>query len=252
MMRFVDLFAGTGGIRLGFEQACVSSGIRTECVYSCEIDRKACESYRLNFGQDAYADIREANNLPDFDFLLAGFPCQSFSYAGKQRGFGDTRGTLFFEVERLLKRHQPTHFLLENVRGLTTHDKGRTFRTIEERLHALGYHTQVKLLNSCHFGVPQNRVRIYIVGSRKEPVRSSLRSDTGPADSHSYRRAGQASLLNSGPRTLVRDILQSRVEEKYLCSPDFVNRLQRIVGKDLSSLHGYRLIDYRGGNAIHS
>ena len=107
MIKFIDLFAGTGGIRLGFEQACKQFGIATECVFSSEIDKNACAAYELNFDDNPLSDITKIEVLPEFDFMLAGFPCQSFSYAGKRRGFGETRGTLFFEVERLLSKYKP-------------------------------------------------------------------------------------------------------------------------------------------------
>ena len=139
MVKFVDLFAGIGGIRLGFEQAMRELGIESECVLSSEIDKDAQETYELNFGHKPEGDIYQIKQFPEFDFLLAGFPCQPFSYAGKQKGFVDTRGTLFFEIERLLKEHRPKGFLLENVRGLTSHDKGRTFQTILEKLKASGF-----------------------------------------------------------------------------------------------------------------
>ena len=168
MIRFIDLFSGTGGIRLGFQMACSSLGIESKCVFSSEIDKDACASYILNFKEDPKCDIREVETLPEFDFLLAGFPCQAFSYAGKRQGFGDTRGTLFFEVERLLRKYKPKGFLLENVRGLLTHDNGNTFQTIVNSLNELGYNIEYRLLNSCNFGVPQNRVRIYIVGLLNE------------------------------------------------------------------------------------
>lgn len=113
MIRFVDLFAGTGGIRLGFEQAISKIGAKSLCVKSVEIDKRACETYESNFHENPYGDITQETYLPDFDVLLAGFPCQSFSYAGKQLGFGDTRGTLFFEVERLLEKQSP--FLLQPI-----------------------------------------------------------------------------------------------------------------------------------------
>ena len=177
MIKFIDLFAGTGGIRLGFEQACKKHEIETECVYSSEIDKNACKSYELNFGHNPYSDITKVDTLPSFDFMLAGFPCQSFSYAGKQRGFGDTRGTLFFDVERLLKKYKPKGFILENVRGLTTHDKGRTFKTIINSLEAIGYNVEYRLMNTSNFNVPQNRVRIYIVGVLEQPFQIKLNSD---------------------------------------------------------------------------
>ena len=254
IMRFVDLFAGTGGIRLGFEQACFEHGLKSECVFSSEIDKKACESYELNFGVNPQSDICQVSTLPEFDFLLAGFPCQAFSYAGKQKGFGDTRGTLFFEVERLLSKHMPSFFLLENVRGLTTHDQGRTFKTIQDHLKKLGYHLHYLLLNSSNFGVPQNRVRIYILGSRYGEIGSDLYSDTGPADSHKYRKEWkQGDLFEvSKKQTVVADILDRVVDTKYHCSNEFTRQLRNIIGEDLTALHGFRLIDYRGGQSIHS
>ncbi|NER92594.1 MAG: DNA cytosine methyltransferase [Symploca sp. SIO1B1] len=108
MIRFIDLFAGIGGIRLGFEQAMEALGISSQCVFTSEIDNKACETYILNFHEQPHGDVAKySNKIPEFDFLLAGFPCQPFSYAGKREGFGDTRGTLFFEVEKILKKHMP-------------------------------------------------------------------------------------------------------------------------------------------------
>ena len=141
MIKFIDLFAGIGGIRLGAEKALDKHGIEACCVLSSEIDEKACETYALNFGEIPEGDIKQITEVEPFDFLLAGFPCQPFSYAGKKRGFGDTRGTLFFEIERLLEQYRPKAFLLENVRGLKTHDKGRTFETIINKLQNLGYGT---------------------------------------------------------------------------------------------------------------
>jgi len=124
MIRYVDLFAGIGGIRLGFEQALDDLGIEHKCVLSSEIDKRAQETYELNFGETPKGDIYKISDFPGFDFLLAGFPCQPFSYAGKQKGFVDTRGTLFFEIERILGEYRPSGFLLENVRGLMTHVAG--------------------------------------------------------------------------------------------------------------------------------
>ncbi|WP_255222169.1 DNA (cytosine-5-)-methyltransferase, partial [Salmonella enterica] len=123
-------------------QAMKEIGLSTKCVKSSEIDKKACESYKLNFDEESYCDIHDVDIDESFDVLLAGFPCQAFSYAGKQLGFADTRGTLFFEVERIIKKNKPKLCLLENVRGLTSHDKGRTFSTILKSLHNYGYHVE--------------------------------------------------------------------------------------------------------------
>ena len=254
MVKFIDLFAGTGGIRLAFEQACEDYGIEFECVYSSEIDKQACQSYELNFGTNPYSDITKVDEFPDFEFLLAGFPCQTFSYAGKCKGFGDTRGTLFFDVERILKKKRPAYFLLENVRGLVTHDKGRTFKTIKDSLESLGYSVNYLLLNSSNFDVPQNRVRIYILGVLNNQIKLTLNSDLGAADTHKFKiksKYVQASLF-SNKATTVQDILEPDPDKKYVCSQDFINKLGKIVGDDFSHLHGYRLIDYRGGKSLHS
>jgi len=258
MVRFVDLFAGVGGIRIGFEQACHDLGINSECVFSSEIDPDACETYRLNFGERPSGDIKQyVDSIPDFDFLLAGFPCQPFSYAGKREGFGDTRGTLFFEIEKILQRNKPKGFLLENVRGLTTHDGGRTLATIIRALENLGYSVTYLLLNSSDFSAPQNRVRLYILGVLNEQIQISLLSDKGAADSHKFKnRAFEMPLFfPANGHTIykvVRDILEARPHEKYNCSPDFIKRLGKAVDGDFNSLHGVRMIDYRGGNSLHS
>jgi len=256
LIKFVDLFAGTGGIRLGFEQACNNYNLENECVFSSEIDKKACLSYELNFGSNPYSDITKVSELPDFDFLLAGFPCQTFSYAGKKKGFGDTRGTLFFDIERILKQKKPSYFLLENVRGLISHDKGRTFKTITENLKKLGYSVDYLLLNASNFDVPQNRVRVYILGVLNQPLKLTLNSDPGAADTHKYKRKFQSlqkSLFNDEKRvTRVKDILESNPDKKYNCSLDFIKKLRKVVGDNFTHLDGYRLIDYRGGKSLHS
>lgn len=160
-MRFIDLFAGIGGFRYGLEK----SG-NFKCVYSNEWDVYASSVYQKHFG---YCDIRDictvnASELPDHDLLVGGFPCQSFSVAGRRQGFTDTRGTLFFEIARIIKEKRPRLLLLENVKGLLSHDQGKTFRIILTTLDELGYNLQWQVLNSKDFGVPQNRERVYIVG----------------------------------------------------------------------------------------
>ncbi|MDC0833234.1 DNA (cytosine-5-)-methyltransferase [Geitlerinema sp. CS-897] len=189
-----------------------------------------------------------------FNFLLAGFPCQPFSYAGKQKGFGDTRGTLFFEVERFLEQYQPTGFLLENVRGLISHDKGKTLKTIIHALEKLGYGVSYLLLNSSNFDVPQNRVRIYILGLKGKKPQLSLHSDKGAVDSHSFKKGAiQGNLFNNVFQIkTVKDILETDVSYEYFCSEEFTKMLERAVNGDFQNLHGVRLIDFRGGNSIHS
>lgn len=256
MISYIDLFAGIGGIRIGASNALKKNGIASQCVLSSEIDERARETYFLNFGEIPSGDIHQITDIPPFDLLLGGFPCQPFSYAGKRKGFGDTRGTLFFEIERILDKYQPKAFLLENVRGLYTHDGGRTFETIIRKLHDLGYGTYDLLLNSSDFGVPQNRVRLYILGLKGATPRMTLKTNLGAADSHTFKQNYiQQSifdlLCDKNPRRTVRDILENSVSEKYRCSATFEQQLITAVG-DLEKLHGYRLIDYRGGHSLHS
>lgn len=160
---FIDLFAGIGGIRLGFERA----GAR--CIFSSEWDPECCQTYEANFGDRPAGDIAQIRSadIPDHDILAAGFPCQPFSILGDGRGFRDTRGTLFFEVERILRDRRPSAFLLENVRQLVTHDGGQTFTVIRHRLQELGYQVYWRILNGLDFGVPQKRERVVIVGFRE-------------------------------------------------------------------------------------
>lgn len=159
---FIDLFAGIGGIRIPFDEM----GYR--CVFSSEWDAKACRTYFANFGTIPFGDITKipAHTIPKHDVLLAGFPCQAFSIMGKMEGFADTRGTMFFEIERILKHHQTPYVLLENVKQLVSHDGGRTFNIILERLSMLGYYVKWKVLNALDFGLPQKRERVIIVGFR--------------------------------------------------------------------------------------
>lgn len=256
MIKYIDLFAGVGGIRLGISEALRKKCIQSKCVLSSEIDEKACQTYEMNFNEYPSGDVKQITEIPPFDLLLAGFPCQPFSYAGKRRGFGDTRGTLFFEIERLLDAYHPKAFLLENVRGLKTHDNGRTFDTIIGKLHDLGYGTIDLVLNSSNFGVPQNRVRLYILGILGESPKVSLTSDVGAADSHTYKEhSSQLTLFDTLINKTVckvGDILEDDVPEEYYCSKEFTEQLHSVVGDDLSKLHGYRLIDYRGGQSLHS
>lgn len=168
VLRFIDLFAGIGGIRCGLEQAAKDKGMTPICVLTSEIKSYAVNVLRDNHPAETITgDITkvETKNIPDFDILCAGFPCQAFSSAGKRQGFADTRGTLFFEVERILREKRPKGFILENVEGLTNHDGGKTLQVIIDRLSALDYKFDFRVLNSKDFGVPQERKRIYIVGS---------------------------------------------------------------------------------------
>lgn len=184
--RFIDLFAGIGGLRLPFDK------LGGECVFSSEIDKYAQKTYFANYGELPQGDITliNANDIPDHDLLLAGFPCQAFSQAGKKQGFYETRGTLFFEIQRILVAKRPKIFLLENVKRLKTHNNGETFQIIQDILTgkttdidndikiseqtrqalntALNYWIDFKVLNARDYGVPQNRERIFIIGLNKK------------------------------------------------------------------------------------
>lgn len=191
---FIDLFAGIGGIRLGFES------VGGHCVFSSEFDENACKTYEANFGEHPSGDITkiDAKDIPDFDILLGGFPCQAFSIIGKKEGFeNETCGTLFFEIERILKEKMPKAFMLENVRNLTAHDKGNTFKVIRTHLEALGYTVYAKVLNALDYGVPQKRERIIIVGFKD----NILFSFPDPVPVHK--------------RKTLKDILETDVDEKY-------------------------------------
>jgi DNA (cytosine-5)-methyltransferase 1 len=237
-LKFIDLFAGLGGIRLGFEQACHEIGIETECVLTSEIKPYAIQTLKHNHHHENFVgDIFQVKNedIPDFDFLFGGFPCQPFSAGGKRQGFADTRGTLFFEIERIIEAKQPQGFILENVEGLVKHDLenksdeiGRTLRTILYKLSdVLGYQVSWKVLDSVHFGVPQSRKRIFIVGTKNHKI-----SLNGFEQKHS----------------VVKDILE---KGKPTMNTDFTRKLLSIF--TLEELYGKSIKDKRGGeNNIHS
>lgn len=161
---FIDLFCGIGGFRLALES------LGAKCVFSCDKDRQARKTYEANFGEEPEGDITTiaADSIPDFNILCGGFPCQPFSIAGKQRGFKDTRGTLFFEIARIIKAKQPKVVFLENVANLARHDDGNTLKVILDTLKGLGYDVHYQVLNAAHYGVPQIRKRIYFVCFRKD------------------------------------------------------------------------------------
>lgn len=163
-LTFIDLFAGIGGFRIALERQ------DAECVFSSEWDKDAQRTYQENFGDIPKGDITKINEeeIPKHDILCGGFPCQAFSISGKQRGFKDTRGTLFFDIARIVKRHSPKVVFLENVKNLTKHYHGNTLKIILRTLEDLGYNVFYKVLVASHYGVPQQRERIYIVGFRKD------------------------------------------------------------------------------------
>lgn len=210
--RFIDLFAGIGGIRLGFES------VGGHCVFSSEFDEAACTTYEANFGEHPAGDITkiDAKDIPDFDILLGGFPCQAFSIIGKKEGFAnETCGTLFFDIERILKEKKPTAFMLENVRNLIAHDDGNTFKVIKGHLEALGYKVYAKILNALDYGVPQKRERIIIVGFLNDV---EFQFPT-PVDIEK--------------RKSLEDILETEVDQKYYVKDAIrTSRLSRLKDKN--------------------
>jgi DNA (cytosine-5)-methyltransferase 1 len=229
ILRFVDLFAGIGGIRKGLELAAAECGIATKCVFTSEVKPYAVSVLKQNHPDEVvHGDITEvdAAAIPDFDILCAGFPCQAFSRAGMRHGFADTRGTMFFEVERILKEKQPLGFVLENVDDLAIHDKGETLRVIISHLESLGYKVTSRVLDSRFFGVPQSRCRIYIVGSRKNKV---------DLDNFPVRESVMADVLDKGLPTMNTKFVQLLLD-RYC----------------LEELYGKRISDKRAGCSIHS
>lgn len=196
--RFIDLFAGIGGMRIAFEEA------GGNCVFSSEWDKFAQQTYSANFGEVPYGDITQVNldEIPKHDILVGGFPCQPFSNAGLKRGFEDTRGTLFFDVARIIDYRKPQMVLLENVKGFASHDKGHTLTVVKETLENLGYNVFYKVLNARNFGVPQNRERIFIVAINKIKLGSIGFEFPDPKN----------------VKTKVGDILEAHVDQKYTLS----------------------------------
>ncbi len=239
-IKFIDLFAGLGGTRIGLEKALKKNGYKAKCVFTSEIKPHAIATYKANFGkEEIHGDITEieAKDIPDFDILLAGFPCQPFSSAGVRKGFMDTRGTLFFDIERILKEKKPRAFLLENVEGLVTHDRvdptkpiGRTLETIIYHLEELGYKVNWKVLDASNYGVPQKRKRIYITGSLNKKV--------------------DLDNLKQQPSKLAEVLEPNLKKSEYLNTP-FVEKL--LSHYSLDQLKGKQIKDKRGGsNNIHS
>ncbi|PIR37790.1 MAG: DNA (cytosine-5-)-methyltransferase [Alphaproteobacteria bacterium CG11_big_fil_rev_8_21_14_0_20_39_49] len=214
-LTFIDLFAGIGGIRIGFEE------VFGECLFSSEFDKHAQITYKENFGHIPQGDITliDEKSIPNFDILLAGFPCQPFSNAGLKLGFEDTRGTLFFHIAKILDYHRPEIVFLENVKGLKSHNKGQTYKIIEKTLEDMGYNVYSKVLNAKDFGVPQNRERIYIIGF-KQNVNFSF-----PKPCYTETRLG--------------NILEPEVNEKYTISDRLWAGHQRRKKEHLAKGNGF-------------
>lgn len=213
-LQFIDLFCGIGGFRIAAEIACKDRNLPAKFVFASDLDSDAQKIYQANFGEIPQGDITkiDAANIPEHDLLLAGFPCQPFSICGDLKGFEDIRGTLFFDIARILEAKQPSAFILENVKQLKGHQQGKTLQRILETLNDLGYSTDYQVLNALDFGLPQKRERIFIVGFR---------------ESNSFVWPQQKSQMKS-----LSDILEQSVTEFYSASERIrQNRLEKRIGK---------------------
>lgn len=199
-IKFIDLFCGIGGFRTAMDEACRENDLIPQCVFSSDIDTFCQVSYEANFGHRPTGDITQVDekDIPDHDILFAGFPCQPFSIIGQMQGFNDIRGTLFFDIARIIKHKQPKAFVLENVKQLVGHDKGRTLKTIIKTLQEFGYHVQYAVLNALDYGLPQKRERVIIVGHR-EPIMFSFPTPIRPFKP-------------------LNEILEKRVDKKHYAS----------------------------------
>ncbi len=246
-IKFIDLFAGIGGFRLGMEK----NGF--ECVYSCEINEHACQVYEANYGVNPMGDITKLNpkELPEFDILCAGFPCQTFSICGKQKGFHDTtRGTLFFDICRILEEKQPKAFILENVQNLEKHDKGNTLYVMMQALNELGYSVTYRILNAKDFGVPQNRERIIIVGNREGKIFDFDKIILTPVDSMKpfLDKEGKFEYLNPEEYTILTTY--KRQPKSGLIFIGYRNKKIRTVGVRPGTEHLSRV--HKQPNRIYS
>ena len=225
-LKFIDLFCGLGGFRVAAENVRPNS----ESVFSCDFDNDSQKSYEANFGEKPFGDITkiQSGEIPEHDVLFAGFPCQAFSICGDGRGFEDTRGTLFFDIARILKAKQPKAFVLENVKQLVSHNEGKTFARIIETLENPGYQVYYKILNALDFGLPQKRERVFIVGFQ-EPTNFVWQ-------------------LDKIPMKPLREVLETETAPNYFASEQIKqNRLRsvehKIIKDDLTIWH-----ENKGGN----
>ena len=241
-MKFIDLFAGIGGFRYGLQKVEIESESSSDhesgasqhgqrafhCVWSNEWDKYANQIYTKHFGECDSRDIRTVNtkDIPDHDLLCAGFPCQSFSIAGKRLGFEDTRGTMFFEIARIIRDKRPRYFLLENVKGLLSHDEGKTFQTILGVLSDLGYEYQWQVLNSKNFGVPQNRERVFIVGH----LRETSRPEVFPIG-ESYSISHQTKYAEQAGRSRISSTIDARYGSLRNAGETYLHYIGGIRGK---------------------
>jgi DNA (cytosine-5)-methyltransferase 1 len=242
---FIDLFCGIGGFRLGMTQA------GFECVFSCDINPRCQNTYQANFGEVPHGDIASVivDDIPDFDILCAGFPCQPFSISGKQKGFADTRGILFFEICRIIEAKQPNVVFLENVKHLIHHDGGRTLMVILKKLNDLGYLTEWRLLNAKDFGVPQNRQRIVIIASKKSHFNFNWMAKIESKKMLDFLgKDGPFEYLDPKEYTLIENpIIQ---KESGLCFVGYRNKAIRKIGTRPGTEHLSRV--HKQSNRIYS
>lgn len=205
-LRFIDLFCGIGGFRQAMVNLSRDMGVASQCVFSSDIDEDCRASYAANFGDTPVGDIKQVDehDVPKHDLLLAGFPCQPFSIIGQMRGFDDTRGTLFFDIARILNAQKPRAFVLENVKLLVGHNKGQTLERILETIRGLGYECQYRVLNALDFGLPQKRERIFIVGYQ-------------PGIQFEWPKG-------NAPMTPLAEVLERKVDRKHYASDHIRNR----------------------------
>lgn len=229
-LKYIDLFCGLGGFRVAIETVCKENNFISDCVFSCDFDNDSQKSYEANFSEKPFGDITKIfeSGIPNHDILLAGFPCQAFSICGGQKGFEDTRGTLFFDIARILQAKRPKAFVLENVKQLVSHNQGKTFERILDALNILGYQVHYKVLNALDFGLPQKRERVFIVGFR-EPRNFVWH-------------------LNKTPMKNLREVLETEVAKNYFASEKIKeNRRRSVKNKfikdDLTIWH-----ENKGGN----
>lgn len=247
--KFIDLFAGIGGFRIALEN------VGGKCVFSSEIDPHACDMYEANFGENPYCDITTLNpdDIPDFDVLCGGFPCQAFSICGRQKGFIDeTRGTLFFDITRILKKKKPKVFILENVKNLTTHDKGRTLSIMLDTLHELGYTVNYQVLNAKDFGLPQNRERIILVGNLAGVHFdfNKLKKKESKPMKYFLDEKGEFEYLNPGEYTILEDKYIKKQPNSGLIFVGYRNKPIRKSGVRPNTEHLSRV--HRQINRIYS
>ncbi|MGV3772812.1 MAG: DNA (cytosine-5-)-methyltransferase [Verrucomicrobiales bacterium] len=213
-LKYIDLFCGIGGFRQGVEAVAKSNNLQLECVFSSDIDKGCQLAYEANYGERPVGDITQVDekNIPDHNLLLAGFPCQPFSIIGQMKGFADTRGTLFFDIARILAVKKPQAFILENVKLLVGHNKGETLKRILFTLRELGYSVDYRVLNALHFGLPQKRERVFIVGF---------------LDSRAFSRFKWCE--GGIPMISLKEILEATVDKKHFASERIrSNRLSKM------------------------